>query len=136
VYCGGSHNDAYFFVDGVHLHTFWYVRVRLLCVYIQHVIKECSRMLKYNIMNNMEVCQRFGRRHCNSKNRSAACLLGLVFDLEDRGSMFFRNVRKILLDYTNNHIPKESTLHSLLRELYTRINRRMQSLKAVFSCKL
>jgi hypothetical protein len=64
-------------------------------------------MLKYNIMNTMEVCQRFGTTYFSTKYLSAACLLSLLFDLEDRGSMFFRNACKILPDYTASHPRKE-----------------------------
>jgi hypothetical protein len=38
-----------------------------------------------------------------SKNKLAACLNGLLFDHEDGDSTFYRNVRKIVPDYTASH---------------------------------
>jgi hypothetical protein len=44
----------------------------------------------------------------------SGCLLVLLFDPEDGGSTFLRNVVELLLDYTC-HIPDDSTLPTLCR---------------------
>jgi hypothetical protein len=55
----------------------------------------------------------YNRRCENLKSYRACCLLGLLFDPEAGGSMFLRNVRKLLPDYTASY-PRRQSTYSLL----------------------